>query len=409
MKRVFVLALACMILVFSFAPNASATEIDNTYGLELLDYGTVNDSGSNTIIIPSSGALMIYVPMPTSYYCRYVEVVFSLPSDYGTYPEIETVRTDVNARYDLEVMHIGDRYYRAYGRISGNSYDKLYLNFTATRSMYVTIESVRVYGFYPHYDVEAYCDISASGYNATIHYVPTDTINSRTFTGSDDYMNSAFSLFFYCNDWKKFDYLDVRFYINCSSLNSVSCFHGDVVVPVESSVIESGVGNYFDYYIHCRIDLAGLDKSSSVVPKLVLSGQVNVANVNYVSITSVSGFVKVASHDKLYYYFTGLQDMLRAKFDALIQALDGDRSSGDQFKDDSSELISGLGDISASMNSVERPSMDSINADYSGDISDASTLMASLFTEISGVSWVSRIILASVTIGLISYILYGKE
>lgn len=106
---------------------------------------------------------------------------------------------------------------------------------------------------------------------------------------------------------------------------------------------------------------------------------------------------------------SALVDKMESVRKSIVNTLNGDSSSGNEFKDDSSGLISGLGDIGSTMDSVNRPSMGSINTNYSGDISDASILMTSLFSSVTGVDWVSRIILASVTIGLISYILYGKE
>lgn len=408
MKRILSLALICVILAVSLAPKVAASEVEVSDALfDVLSYSFPNGGSGLTVYADTNGLASARFTIPTSGVMQYVDCIFfcsqSLTSDL-------TVQFGGgSAWHTLTVVNIANNMYRAYGQFSHSS-SYFYINIQADGLRWVTFRTCNIsYNKLEHYNIEAYCDVNSSDFSGTIHYVPTDVINYRFFEAGTDYLNLDLACFLYTDVWKKYDYLEFMISLGCQSVNSVSASMGQTVLPCEVSYIDNDMTTVNNYYITIRIDVSELNKVTDDYPQIIISASLTPDAINSVSVLNASGFLKSANGNFLFYLFRDLTNNLRSWFTTLYKSLNGDTSSGDAFKEDSAELITGLDDISASMDSVQRPSMDSINTDFTGDISDASVLMAGLFTEVTEIPWFSTIILASCTLGLISYILYGKD
>lgn len=408
MKRIIPLALICVILAVSLAPAAFASEIDIPDNLfDVLSYSYPNGSTGFTVYAQSENTITADFTLPEYGVVQYVDCIFaiSLPA-----PSDLAVQFGGGTNwYNLTVVHITSNLYRVFGEV-GHGSRYFTMKFSGTGLRYMTFQTLNVaYSKLQHYDIEAYCIVSSSDFDDTIHYVPTDEINHRMFLAGSDYLNLGYHLFIYTDDWKKYDFIDYTLSIGAQSILSISCTMGNTVVPCDISYLSNDVTTSDEYVVTIRIDVRELNKAKDDYPQIIITGELTPGAINTVSVLNVSACLASANRNFLVYLFRDLTNNLRTWFNTLNKSLNGDTSSGDAFKEDSSGLISGLGDISASMDAVQRPSMDSINADFTGDISDASVLMAGLFSEVTGIPWLATIILASCTLGLISYILYGKE
>lgn len=402
-KRIFSLALCCVVLVISLAVPSYAAEVwEDDVFFDVLSYSTPNDSGSMVCMV-SNNKLVANFALPEGRYIRYIDFIIQIATN-DVFSSVTVGTSATSTQKALTVVELGSQRFRIYGQYSQYS-PNICITVNGSPLRAVTFDSFRIsYQSFTTYDETGTCEISALGYNAIINYVPTDLINYRTFTGSSDYEGNGISCWAQCPNWRKYDYLDFLFSMDIGGINSVNVTLGDSIVPCEVSYLSSnGVNDHYAFSV--RIDLRNVKRTSTESLIVSIHGKVNSGIDNIVSVDGIRGYIDAGDVNILYVF---LRDIITGIAN-IKSALNGNTSSGDAFKEDSSGLISGLDNISSSMDAVQRPSMDSINADYSGDISDASVLMANLFSEVTGAAWVSRIILASITIGLISYILYGKD
>lgn len=421
MKRILSLALICVILAVSLAPKAAAAE--STF-VELLDIMSANGFDNNKVWYEQGRGIRSVMNSNSVWHVEYIDILFLVP-DGATANSVKVGFTSsTSSATTLTTIRVSGNLYRAYGKVSGET-RIFYTWVDVTGGAYVVFESYRVStSALAGVDENAYCDIQAYEYSNTINFVPSDLINYRTFTGSNDPEMNMLHLYIWCDNWRKYDYLDFVFSVDISAINSINATFGDTNVSFEYSFLDNGgvIQNHF--IVSVRLDLRNLDRTSTEGLIVHVYGQVNSGSTNFISMDGCRGFclpadldANIAWYRRFFNFFQNdlwfnLRSILESGLSDLgeiLSVLSPDSSSGDAFKDESSDRISGLEDISASMDSIQRPSMDSIDADFTGDISDASALMTGLFTEVTSIPWLATILLASCTIGLISYILYGKD
>lgn len=401
------MGLALVILLCSFAVPVSAAEVEkDDVFFNVLDYAYPNEG--NVFNIYGEGSASCYFKLPTNRVVKYVDMIVTLNS--GT-SGLTAQIGGPSKKIDLYVEWISGYTYRVYGNVGyGSNY--IYTYFTATDLTYVVFEKFEcAYQQLTQYDTDGYCGILAPGsnYAQTIHYVPTDETNSRSFPAMGGVDNNEITLTIWTDNWKKYDYLDVRLIFHTSAITSIDAYLGNQVLDLQVSEITSLNWDTNQFFISLRLDLTQISRVTDNSPTIVISGLTPYDGTVLVNMQTMSGFLISDSGNPLFSYLRDLKSSLGQWFKSLENALKGDSGSGDAFKEDSSGLIGELGDISASMDAVDRPSMDNIDTNFTADITDASVLMTSIFTELTSVSWLARFILASCTIGLISYILYGKE
>lgn len=411
--RLFSLALACVILGGSLVIPASAAESD--YWLNVLDYATANDSGSNRLANFQKTATAIYA-LPFAFNAAKLDMlVYSL-----------TPLTSVTTFGDtaLTVTQVIPNYYRIWGNLLNWSIQNLAITFNTTGFGDVSILSLKISSLSDlALDERCQCLIAATGYSDTINYYVGDDINSRFFyTPSSDPALQYLSLFITCDNWKLYDFLEYHISVSCNSINSVNASLNGVPIPFEVSYIDNPGGYANDFNISIRLDLRDLDRTSSGRPQVTIDGKClpTTEDLNHVAVISCTGALSVqgfqtdifflrAIYRSIHGIYLYIHSWIQEQTSAIVSAIRGDTSSGDQFKDDSDSLISDLDDISGVLDSVQRPSMDNVSMDFTGNISGATSLMATTFSTFTSIPWVNTIFMASITLALISYILFGKE
>ncbi|MBE6922889.1 MAG: hypothetical protein E7465_06885 [Ruminococcaceae bacterium] len=406
MKRILSLALICFVLAFSLAVPAFATEIDNYDSINLLDYFNpgmkYTDPGRNSVTLTFPGYLKY----------EYLDFVVQAPSGLSSVYQVY-----YGGEYELTVIPIGEHCYRIYGGIAyeGRSVEIIFVTPQSSEStQWLSFLSCFVYkAKLLRFDTEAYCEIASAEFNGTIHYIPTDEINHRIFSSTSDFQDTYFITYIWTDDWRKYDYIDFQLMYECFDITSVTAVMGSVNVPLVVSYIDGTNIDNNTFYVSMRMDVTGLDRGSADYPMIILMGRLNTGGTNSIDFANCSGYVKQAFFDPLFYYFYDLKNELRSWMNTytnrIVDALNGNSTSGNEFKNDTSGLISDLGDITASMDSVVRPNFVGMDITAGIDISSASYLMSSFFNQVAGVPWISQIILLSGIMGLIAYILYGKE
>lgn len=369
---------------------------------DVLSYSTPNNSGS-MVCYASNNKVVASFDLPQGRYIRYVDIIFQVATN-DSFSNITISSTSTSTQKALTIVELGSNRYRAYGKFTSAT-TKPYITITGSTLYAVTFDSFRItYQSFTTYDETGTCDISAYSYSNTINYVPTDTINYRSFLGASDPELNSLVTWTRCPNWRKYDYIDFMFSFDVTAINSVRVSIGDSIVPCEVSYLDSdGINGHFWFSV--RVDLTSVNRTSLNELMVTVSGKVNSGGSNFISVDGIRGYIDAGDVNILHVFLRNIVTELASIKTALV----GDSTSGDQFKDETDVLIQDLGGISDAMNSVDRPSMDSINTDFSGEINGASALMSTVFTEVMEVPWLSRFILASLTLGLLAFILYGKE
>lgn len=402
-KRGFSLLLVALLLVISLSPAAYAADVwEDDMFFDVLSYSMPNDSNS-LVCFATANKVTATFKLPEGRYIRYIDFIFQVAKN-DTAPTVTVGVSATSTQKSLTIVDLGGQRYRVYG--SYNQYSPtICITVSASSLQAVTFDAFRIsYQAITVYDETGSCVISASDYSNTINFVPTDTINYRSFLGASSPELNSFVTWTRMPNWRKYDFIDFTFSFDVSAINSVRVTIGDTIVPAEVSYLSSdGVNGHFWFAV--RVDLTNVNRTSLEELMVTISGKVNSGGSNFICVDGMRGYIDAGAVNLLYIY---LRDIITS-ISSLKQAISGDSTSGDSFKNESSGLISGLDDISSSMDSVDRPSMDSINLDFSSDISSASALMGNIFTTFTGVDWLSRLFLVSITLVLVSYILYGKD
>lgn len=404
MTRLFSLALACVILASSLAVPASAAETGSKF-FNILDYCLPNDGDTSFVTVTPSNNRVSF-SFPELFAIASIDIVVDIG---GAIPS-SVAFVGYSWSDNLTVQHIGNSLYRIYGTTTPMGVNSFDIQFNINNTSWITFHRVDIaITSFDRFDIPAHCDISSSLFSDTINYNPSDTINHRIFATSSDYSDTHFRTVTWADDWRKYDYIDFLISYDVAEITSISARLDGSILPFTVNYIQSSPveGNSYDVFI--RLDLTGVDRSSSGRPIITLEGRLDVAASAGIYFLDCIGHVEVNNVSPVFYYLRMVKAWIQNLGDRIVSALNGNTSSGDEFKDDSSGLISDLDDISGVLDSVQRPSMDNVSMDFTGNISGATSLMATTFDSFTSIPWVNTIFMASITLALISYILFGKE
>lgn len=402
MKRIFSLFLIGCILAFSLSPVASAAEVsDEDFFFDVLSYSTPNDSGS-MVCFATNNKVVASFSTPDGRYIRYVDIIFQVAGG-DSFTNISIATSATATQKALTVVDLGNGRYRAYGQYSQYS-PSLTVTITGAPLRAVTFDAFRIsYQSFTVYDETGTCDISASGYSNTINYVPTDLINYRNFLGASPPELNSLVTWTTMPNWRKYDYIDFTFSFDVSAINSIRVTIGDAIVPADVSYLSSdGVNGHFWFSV--RVDLTNVKRTSLDELMVTVSGKVNSGGSNFISVDGMRGYISAGRVNILYVYLREIITEIASVKDALL----GDSSSGNQFKNNTSGKIQDLEHISHTMEQVEKPDLNSFDLDLSYEFADASVLMGNIFNVFLGEEWVFRLLLSGVFISLIAFVLYGK-
>lgn len=435
MKRaVPLLTVICLFLACMIVP-ARADEVTNEeMWIEALDYGFFHETaGTNTYYLGSDGKGYddISITLRDSREVVYYIDVLFLANGSDLYMALECYGRE----YPMTIVSCGESFYRAYIRVGGYGMSEMELAFSGTGNTYLTIYSCKytIQGSLRD-DINCACDISASGFYDTINYVPTDTVNYRNFTGTSSYELSDLTLVTHFPDWKKYDYIDLLLFVKCGGLTSVSATFGSQVIPIETNLISNS--NYIveSFFITARIDLRGLDKTSTNQPMIRVTGRVSLNEDNFVGVSGCAGYICANNVDPTLWYmdqqlnaiqngfnsmasnldmnFSGLISTNQSGFQSILDALSPESGQLEQFQDTVDSQSASLGDIGASMESVTKPDFGIIDAygQFIGALAlDSGAGVKSAVTVLFNNDILNSIFLVGSIISLLGFVLYGKR
>lgn len=317
MKRIISLCCVALILVMGVAVPVRADDTFYPGWIDLLEFSSANDSGSNLVYFDaSSGSEVIRFSYPSGIDLAYVDILFRTDASSPTLSVYAS---------DLTVVYLGKdanyKLYRAYGNTrSYNTLVDLTVNYksgTWIDFLRFNVSSVDPVG----HDIEAYCQIVSAEFEDTIHYVPDDEINHRIFQSTSDFSQTFFYNYIYSNDWKKYDYIDFQLTYNCFSITSVSAVMGNVNVPLEYSYLNDTSIDGNSYFLTVRLDVSQLDKTSDDYPMLVVMGRLDTNTLNSIGFTNCSGVIVGNSDSYLGFHFKNLRKWLSSQTSSLVSSI----------------------------------------------------------------------------------------
>lgn len=423
-----VLTAICLVLISCSGFVVHATE--ETAWTELLQYATVNDSGSNWIKYTSNALVSIKTP----YSMRLAKIDMLLTYPAGTCPsKIEVFYN--STLYKLTVSPIDNTTCRVYGTIQNNFYSDVKIKFTSgkTTATYVEILSCRVSQVVSQ---ETVAEAQVYAENA---YYPTGTIievpaNSLDITFQNQIRIDVI-------DWKKFDTLTIWGSASSMGLSSVRVNVGTVGVPFEMSFTQSiptgEVGSYEDRYTYT-------DYTSSSGGFGNTYGDINLAPMYNAKILfcitiDLTGLDRTYSHGTdeypLYVYLTGTYTGLYG-YNFNCQYVNGsivvpdksevtwwnkltqfftdlmnpDNSEVEEFGQEASDMADEMQSMNQQLEGVEKPAVDDIQMGVDGLVPSSDVAVVNgQFGMITQHPLVLTMTLISLTVALVAYILYGKR
>ena len=284
---VFVLCIICLV-----SPVSAASE-STMY--ELLDYSTLNDTGSN--FVDFAGSKSVVYSIPNRAVIRYVDMIISMVGPVSTV----SVGPNSSNLTELTVEHIDGRLYRVYGPLPSKVYpSSFFISFESgsTSTSWYTIQSIKL----STSEVDSVPSIgslwvydSIGGSSSVSMSSPSDEpeIYLTQSTGSSvSFADFACSVSL--TQWKNFDYLDVLLYLDVEHINSIFAIHGDKVLDTDISYLTPSDQINTYYWVMVHVDLSSADRNSTIVPAIQLTGTYyNQVSYNKIRLKSLLGYVSI--------------------------------------------------------------------------------------------------------------------
>lgn len=413
--KIFTLLLSVTLFFFAAMPARATTDYDNGQLMDVLDYANSNESNVNTTVFYGEGQLNF--KLPANMTISYVDIVFQCWGSTAAELQSVTLLRQGSALTTLTVKHISGYLYRAFGTFTTRAFNTVGLKFVTSDSSlvkYASIDSFKV-GVYSNtsIDVEGYCSITSDSYSGSIHYVPTDTINYRSWVNDESYDNSHFDLYIYTPDWSKFDYIDYNIFCDVSDITSIHCEYGGNIVPIEVDYLDNTSMSSAGYGISVRIDLSNIDRSSysGNGPILWIDGVLHVGLTNFISVAYIVGHVRYTAQNPVVYWVKNLFYRIDSGFDSLLDALIGDTSSADDFNSESAEKNEQLQNMVGVMDTVQRPDINQLDpiTQLNNSGADIAGGIGPILTVPMQNPIILQVLILSLTFALVAYVLYGKR
>lgn len=416
LKRALPVLLTLVIAVsalFGGAVRASATE---SSWLELLDYTTLRDSGSNR----GDTNTEIWYDLPFDMDLYAVDILIKiLPTGpgYPTGPSVNGITCSMD--------RIADSIYRIYGSSSAlrANQKSVALNFsTVPYPAFIEILSFRVCSV----PQQVFNETGTATLNGTSKAMPNGTTPAE-ITKND---GNTFTGYVSTESWRKYDKVSFSVGVMADSIGSIDVSYGNITAPADISYFQIP-GQSRMYYVNVFIDVSNLDKSYAVPLQVRIAG-VNTSNVYALTLHRVFGYIDVTSPSPLVFFFNNLFSKLGSWFSGVVNTVssgfnnvknwleNGFQSvvnkldvfiNGSQAQQDTADQIQGaVDDYNDQMQGVNRPDVNDDQFDVDTVIgADNLTLSIGLFASIAQNDVASSMIVIVVIFMLGSYVLFGKK
>lgn len=423
MKRYISLVMAAVALVMSFAIPSYAVE---NQWINVLDYATPNDCGSNTVVINSGDWVHFDYPYVQLGYIDFV-VQFEVPAS----PTCAVVhQVDRN----LTRVRLNDRVYRFYGKLditNSTGIDLLFGNYPGGSIQFLSMRiSATPYMSY-NLPVSGFCSYD-DGDTVDFFYNSSDDYHGAALYGSSDFYAQGYTAYLNFADWNKYDYIDVQLYARHLSLVSISAVLAENSIPFDISYL-SADSTFETYLVNVTLDLTDVDRDTLLPLELVVTGSIPTidGNVGYFFVLYSHGLVETSSLNEslsLWYriksFFTGLFGNLNAWIDnqtssitgaiaewgqKIVQAINPDTGAADEVIEQGSQAADQVANLTGQMNSVVKPDLNG-GGDISSIISpgDMSSYTVFLSTVVNA-PYIGQVVMLSLILSLAGYVLFGKR
>lgn len=382
--------------------TVSADEsIANISRYDALDYITLVD-GSN--IINFSGSKHIVQELPVDTYIYGIDLVA-----YYTGAPMQVKLKTLHGDVTLTPISVGNNLCRF---IAQNiTIDNGVLDLTFTNGG--TYSYVNVVACYLETDkVEQFPDVcsfnvmdSALGSYSGSMSSP-NTFASVTWMSDEMTSKSPYRVFVYLDNWQKYDYVDLHLYAEVDAIEALSVYFDQSVVPFEVSYLDNvyadEVGSTTGRHILLRVDLTGLDRTSTLRPVISIDGWSLSVRTCTFGVMFYTGYVKT-SLSGFSLYWNMFKDFMTGLFNP-------GNSGSDDFKDEAADKVDQMQDVNSGMNELQKPDINGINVNLDNIVApNAVATLTSPMTVLFGNDFFAGVLLMVVTLALVSYVLFGKK
>lgn len=402
-----------VIAVFGCAVHVSASE---SSWLELLDYTTLRDSGSNRGDTNSE----IWYDLPFDMDLYAVDILIKIVPTGPVFPSGPSVNT-----ISCAMESITDTIFRIYGSSSSlrQGQKSVALSFSSVPyPAFIEILSFRVCSV-PH---QVFNETGTATLNGTSVAMPNITTPAEVTKNDGNNFTGLVST----TAWHKYDQVSFSVGVMTDSIGSIDVSYGNITVPADISYFQVP-GQSRMYYVNVFIDVSNLDKSYAVPLQVRIAG-VNTNNVYALTLHRVFGYIDVASPSPLVFFFNNLFSKLGSWFNGVVNTVSAGFNNvknwletgfqsvvnkldvfinGSQAQQDTADQIQGaVDDYNDQMQGVNRPDVNDDQFDVDTVIgADNLTLSISLFASIAQNEVASSMIVIVVIFMLGSYVLFGKK
>lgn len=390
-KRVLIFLLSLLITPCMLVIPAQADELNDFGWINVLDFSTLNGSGSNIYHL-YAGNNSFYYELPNIQSISYVDMIFA-----GSYDMSHLQVNNGSETNNLTVVHIGGNLYRAFGNIGSQWTGRLDFSFPEVNSDYhITILQLEVTAI----SVDAYDSHLVGDVVCGINHYNINHGQQSVYMSPYEY-DYDFSATLVPYEWYKFDFVKVYINVESYGIHSISVDQNGVPVPFDVSYLgPSSTEN--QYRVCVTIDIRHLDRLSSNNVDLRVYGRMD-SDGAYFSILSVTGFVVIEEPSSLRHWFTTLFDqfggwfseqfsLLNNGFNSVVTSVStwgqnivdalGANANTDQFNQGVEDAKDKLDSSSSAMNDFTRPNVDNVIPEVNISIDNTTgTLLGSLLSD----------------------------
>lgn len=416
--KVCSLLLAVLLFIILAVP-VSAVEDDSSW-VELLEFASVNDSGSYIFSFTNSGTMNFSLPHEMR--LRRVDLLIVTPTN----EQPTKVSVTANAQtWDLTVHKISNQLIRVSGFVPNTLYTSIGVKFqkaSSTRASYqilsFKVSSISVQEF------QASADI-------TIDNVTYATNQHIDFIGATPDLHATVDYQTRINvyDWEKFDQLTIWGSVDGATIDSVRATLGTVGLPMEVNYFQyNDLGSWTEYvfetdpahdyaveggasvntpfygkYLFCiTIDLASVDRTLTEPIYVYMTGLYDTFYGAIYNCQYVNGSVFVADTSSVSWW---------NRFTAFMTGiLDAESQEAEDFQEDAAQKGEEMDDLNSQLDNVTKPPVSNVVTDLDA-IVDPSTAsrVTYIFGNLVGEPLIVSMLMITLTIALVSYILFGKR
>lgn len=370
--------LCCMVLILSaMIVPASAADFDNYSFIDLFEYNNLD-----TYYKLTSTNNSITFSLPDELSVGYIDFVYNKSSASVTSISVVTgIATTV-----LTPVQVSGSLYRCFGDLPDRTASSITLTFDNTADLWITFMSLKIATVsYSHYSDIGYMDVRYNIISTDSGIDSSATMDNPSSTIKVTFLQDTSAVGFYdyrarlyCNNWVKYDYVDFIVQARVGSVDSLSAYFGDVVLPFEFSYIDtSSSDDYFALYdgdlytnwadsdggiinLAIRVDLRGLDRTLSGTPVVEFHGIYDASSsaLNYISLYDYSGYVELDTVNPVSFWFSNLSSNIAIYFGKLTTSL-------------SSWFNQSITNITSNFNSLKDHLSDLFHADDTAEADEA--------------------------------------